>query len=1172
MAELLVLGLAKTVVQAALSKVKAAVEEEKELRANARGNMVLITLEFEMIHSFLDVATEERVKNNLVKTWVRQVRELAYDLEDCIEFVVHLDNKPTWCFRLFPCWPSSALHLDMAVAELQQMRTRAEELGKSYLRYSHIMDSDPKLFKLQQHVTSGDAAGAVALNMLLTARGAMKRQPCFRDLAQLITKKDVQELRVISVWETVDGDLGTTSIIRKVYNDTSFIAYFTCRAWVKITHPFNSRDFIRSIMAQFYENSCKDSTMVGTHVLIKMDAATNEDLVKEFKQLVTEKRYLIVLEGFSNMLEWDAIRTFLPDMKNGSWIIVSTQRFEIASLCIGHSYQLTELKQFSPEHSVCALFKEGCQGDGDRGNEPVMFELGQRSAYKRSPSTKEVAHDWVTKYPLVGRDSEVKYLRQYIIRARIEGTIISVWGITGIGKSALVRYTFCNMIITTSRLFEKYVWVDASHPFSLSEFCRSILSEFHSEKDPIEKCREILQNQRCLLVIDDLQSKEEWDIIHTDLLSAKGTKSVVVVITTERSIATYCSASRGDALSVKGLKSDASFDLFQMQVQRAKPSFTSNHLIGDLEDFVPRCGGLPKVIVAIADVLARHTRIVDNLRSLEQRFIVDLETKPEYDNLQGLFDSISSYFRTCQDSLKPCIIYLTIFPRHHIIRRRRIVRRWAAEGYLMDSHEETADEIGEMYFSKLLDVSIIQEPEGKLATAEPGDTRSVLCEVNGFFHEYIMSRRLEENFVFELLGNCALTNRRTGRHLVIRVSWDRNKDVFKSIDFSRLRSLTVLGEWKSFFISDGMKLLRVLDLEDARGVRDDDLEKMMKWLHRLKFLSLRGQREIHHLPSSLGYLRQLETLDVRYTSIATLPGSITKLQKLQYIRAGSTTNSNPAASAPPTSSSSRFCTSRRHMVGVEVPRGLGELTGLHTLGVINVGASRGKAVLEELKKLTQLRKLGMSGISRKNKEFLSLMEGHGHLKSLSVHLDQDNKGCLDDISLPWKNLKSLKLYGLADRLPLSSNPDQYVKLRKLTLEMDTLKKNDIEFLSVLSELCILRLRVKQLQDGKLHFHVEMYGIELSSFQKVKILEIACSSSELHVSFGSKSMKNLELLEIDYSSGTSYQLAGLNNLSELKQVLLKGTDDEAFRREFASHLASHPRQPVVKLEEQLLRSS
>jgi len=52
--------------------------------------------------------------------------------------------------------------------------------------------------------------------------------------------------------------------------------------------------------------------------------------------------------------------------------------------------------------------------------------------------------------------------------------------------------------------------------------------------------------------------------------------------------------------------------------------------------------------------------------------------------------------------------------------------------------------------------------------------------------------------------------------------------VFASIDFSKLRSLTVFGEWRSFYVSEKMELLRVLDLEDASGVQDEDQEQMMK--------------------------------------------------------------------------------------------------------------------------------------------------------------------------------------------------------------------------------------------------------------------------------------------------------------------------------------------------------
>ncbi|VAI93690.1 unnamed protein product [Triticum turgidum subsp. durum] len=1141
----LVVGLAKSVVEGALTKAQAAIGEEAQLRESAQRDLVFITGEFEMMHSFLNVATAERVENKVVMTWVRQVRELAYDVEDCIEFVVHLDPKTGWWWRMVPSWCIGLPPLDEAVSEIEQLKARVNDVSTRNSRYNLISDSGSKAAVMQQQMAvPGASLGAPAFNMLAESRDAARRQQGLGDLTQLITYKGNTDphLQVISVWGT-SGDLGTTSIIRKAYNDPEISKKIACRAWVKLMHPFNPHEFVRRFMAQVYAtNACAkqlEGTDVGVHVLNKMEA-TKEDLFKQFLEEVNTKTYLVVLENLTEMVDWDAVRTFLPDKENGSWIIVSTQQFDIATLCIGDSYQPLELKQFSPEHSVCAFFKEGSGYYGDKQEKLMLSKVRQSSPLQKlSSANKEVISDWMKNNPLAGRELEMNELRSYTTGARFKSfPVISVWGIAGVGKSALVENLYYDRMLRGQ--FEKYCWVDISYPFNLRDFSRSLLLDHHSEEDPIEECHELLRQHKYLIVINNLQSKEDWDLIKTTLVT-RTAESVIIVITTEASVATNCTNNEDQVFNVKGLEAVAAMDLFRKEV-------------------IMKCGGLPKVIVSIAALLATQTvTLMDTVRSLNSKFMHTLETNPEHDSLRGLFDWMYSYFRTCPDEIKPCIFYLSIFPRGHGIRRRRLVRRWIAEGYSRDSDEESAVDKGENFFSKLLDLSIIQQMP-QLVTTAFSDTRIVMCQVNGFIREYIVSRRMEENLVFELGPNCVLTTERKGRHLIILKNWVRDIIVFESIDFSRLRSLTVFGKWESFFISKSMRLLRVLDLEDSSGLKDEDLIEMVKRLRRLKFLSLRGCREIFHLPSSLGDLRQLQTLDVRHTSIVRLPKSIVKLEKLQYIRAGTTVS----ALTPPAPSSSLLKFHRcRGLLGVQVPKGIGKLTALHTLGVVNVSASGGKAIGEELKKLTQLRKLGVSGINKHNsQDFFSAISGHVHLESLLVRLAEGNQGSLDGISLPWENLQSLKLHGLKDKLPLLEG--QLSKLKKLDLEMDSLEKTDIESLAMLPNLCILRLRVKQLPDSRLHFYAEMCREQLDTFKKVKILDIGCRSSNLQVSFGSKSMKNLELLEIDYSSG-SCQLAGLNNLSELKEVLLKGTNDEQFRIEFERHLATHPNSPAVKLK-------
>ncbi|KAE8817898.1 Disease resistance protein RPM1 [Hordeum vulgare] len=1167
----LAVGLAKSVVEGALTKAQSAIEEDSKLRQSAQRDLVFITGEFQMMQSFLKLADDERTRNIVVRTWVRQIRELAYDVEDCIEFVLHLDKKSQWWRRLLPPFVSAATQpLDEAIAEIRQLKIRVEDVSSRNARYSLISDSGSKPVVVHQQppAAARAAMGATAFSMLVQATDIAKRQ--YGDLTQLINKKD-DGFQVISVWGT-GGDLGTLSIVRKAYDDPEICQNFTCRAWIKLIHPFNPHDFIRSLRVQFYANSCTEpGSIIGVGVL-KMMEATQDDL-ETFMEEFNSKKYIIVLEDVSTIVDWDAVRMFIPGSKNGSCIIVSTQQSEIASVCVGHSYQVLELKQFSTEHSVYA-FTEGSQGDGVKAEEISA----EHEAIPDTIHTSKIdaALGWMKKYPITGRESEINELCQYTTKARFNSShVISVWGIAGVGKSTLVRNLFCNRILKTT-LFEKYGWVDVSHPFNLRDFSRSLLLDFHSEsfqakeaasndtirsKNPIQECRDLLEKHHCLVVIDDLQSKEEWDLIKAALLS-RSSRSVIIAITTEASIATCCVDKEDLVFNVKGLQADGAVDLFHQEANRKNSSSTLKDLKEEpkLLELILKCGGLPKVLVAIAGVLAKKTvTLMDTVGLTNDRFMHTLETNPEYDSLRGLFGWMYSYFRSCPDSLKPCIFYMSLFPRGQSVRRRRVVRRWVAEGYTRDSEDKSAEQNGEMFFSKLLDLSIIQQPPQSVTTAL-GDTRMISCRVNGFIREYIVSRRMEENLVFELEGCCDVTTQRTGRHLIIRESWDRDKIVFESMDFSRLRSLTVFGQWRQFFVSKSMKLLRVLDLEDASGVEDADLERMLKLLRRLKFLSLRGCHEIHHLPSCLGDLRQLQTLDVKCTSIVKLPKNITKLEKLQYIRTGTSLLAEQPST--PCLSVSELC-GRRPVIGIMVPRGIDKLTALHTLGVINIGASGGKAILKELEDLTQLRKLGVSGINKKNIEkFSSAISGHVHLESLSVHLDKASQGCLAGISLPLKALQSLKLHGPVEKLP-GLKIDQLSKLRKLDLEMNMLTKDDIKLIGGLPKLCALR--IKLLQDSKLHFCVKENGLELHTYREAKVLEIACGSS-LDVTFGTNTMTSLELLKAYCSDRSSVKFSGLKNLIVLKEVLIKGCCDDKLKEDLQSQLNDHPEKPVLKLED------
>jgi hypothetical protein len=189
----------------------------------------------------------------------------------------------------------------------------------------------------------------------------------------------------------------------------------------------------------------------------------------------------------------------------------------------------------------------------------------------------ETANHFLQNFHLVGRDREMDQLLNLVSSQGQNGRhhrVISVWGFPGVGKSALVRTFLYQHVVGKKLPFQFYAWVDVSHPFSLGDFCRRILSSRSSiddayilrsssgDEDAIKECENLLKDTQCLVVVDDLRSNEEWDMMKK--LIREASKSCVIAITTEESIAKHCATPDHPVpYKVKALDSEAAFQHFE---------------------------------------------------------------------------------------------------------------------------------------------------------------------------------------------------------------------------------------------------------------------------------------------------------------------------------------------------------------------------------------------------------------------------------------------------------------------------------------------------------------------------------------------------------------------------------------------------------------------------------
>uniref|UniRef100_A0ACD5T883 Uncharacterized protein n=2 Tax=Avena sativa TaxID=4498 RepID=A0ACD5T883_AVESA len=516
-------------------------------------------------------------------------------------------------------------------------------------------------------------------------------------------------------------------------------------------------------------------------------------------------------------------------------------------------------------------------------------------------------------------------LYQLITSEEEDLRVIAIWGTSGDhGKTSAIQEVYYDPKVL--KKFGFCAWVRLMYPFNPQVFLRSLVRQFYENSHDevgkqesetsvganvlakMEKMDQtdlirVFNAQLCrssyLIVINDLSTIEERQCIKMYFPNNKK-QSRIIVLTQSVETASLCIEKPYQVSELRQLSFDQTIYLLHVK-NTEEHSMTSEARHTGMEeklkvwkdntkktDFVPammeqariilkKCDGLPLAISTIGGYLATKPKTAIEWRKMNDRISAQLEINPELRTIKTVlmrsYDGLPYY-------LKSAFLYLSIFQEDQKVRLARLVRRWTAEGYSQDRHGITAEQLGHRYFGELLDRSMIL-PGGDVKRYN-GKINS--CQLHDMIREICILKVREENLVFTLEDGCCLSSTQGPiRHLVIGSNWKRDGDALPSVlDLSHVRSLTVFGEWRPFFISENMRFLRVLDLEDTTKLRDHHLDRVVK-LHHLKYLSLRGCFNIFCLPNSLGNLRHLQTLDVRGTRIFELPTTITNLGKLQNL-------------------------------------------------------------------------------------------------------------------------------------------------------------------------------------------------------------------------------------------------------------------------------------------------
>jgi disease resistance protein RPM1 len=304
----------ETVVSLVINELVQLIVHESKLLRGVHSEVVDIRDELESIQCFLkDVDTSD--PQDGFKTWVKQVREVAYHIEDVIdEYILHVAHRRhqqsfiTFLHKighllrkLKPCHDIATKIQDIKIS-VCEIKERSERYGFSSSKKgsgssaANVTWHDPRVGSL--FIEEDEVEGIESMRDELVSwlvGGASKRS-------------------VISVVGM--GGIGKTTLAKKVYENESVKGHFDYRVWITVSQSYNVSKIFMSMARQIYQAK---ETAPG-----QIDMIDEIKLITQLRKCLQQKRYVVVFDDVWKTEFWEIVKHALPCNDRGSRIIITT--------------------------------------------------------------------------------------------------------------------------------------------------------------------------------------------------------------------------------------------------------------------------------------------------------------------------------------------------------------------------------------------------------------------------------------------------------------------------------------------------------------------------------------------------------------------------------------------------------------------------------------------------------------------------------------------------------------------------------------------------------------------------------------------------------------------------------------------------------------------------------
>ncbi|XP_057803196.1 putative late blight resistance protein homolog R1B-14 [Salvia miltiorrhiza] len=162
-------------------------------------------------------------------------------------------------------------------------------------------------------------------------------------------EKDLEKIRVLVCGEwperqiipiTGMGGIGKTTLATKIFDDPLVVEMFPIRAWITVSQDYNPENIFENLLYSLGK------------VVQEAIAESSISTVQKLYQILTVKKYLVVVEDLWSGKAWDDIKMAFgdPRSRNGSRILITTRITSVASH-VSPSSPLHQMRFLKPDES-----------------------------------------------------------------------------------------------------------------------------------------------------------------------------------------------------------------------------------------------------------------------------------------------------------------------------------------------------------------------------------------------------------------------------------------------------------------------------------------------------------------------------------------------------------------------------------------------------------------------------------------------------------------------------------------------------------------------------------------------------------------------------------------------------------------------------------------------------